>query len=295
MKGKLMQLNKISIITITYNPNIEELQSNLKSYIQQSQLIVIVDNSTDIKIQMQIKHLMDSYNNIHVLTLGDNFGIAKAQNIGFKYAIDNGYDYFIEMDQDSQLPNNYVENIYKSYLNILSSNKYIAGIGPIAINKQDNSSYHYRDTSEKIIEVEKTLSSGFFTSKQVLEKVGFKDENLFIDLVDWEWCWRARSKEFNIFVDTTLKIQHLLGEGHKKFYFFKLGIPSPIRHYYQYRNSLLLSKKNYIPLKWKIKRFFIHLLKPIFFLVLYDKKIERLKFVCKGLMDGFLGKKGKIK
>lgn len=290
----MMRLNKIAIITVTYNPNIYELENNLKTYLKQSPLIVIVDNSTYTKDQRQIMSLMNIYDNIHVLTLNDNVGIAKAQNIGLKYVLDKGYIYFIEMDQDSQLPENYVENIYNSYLSILP-NKNIAGIGPIAINKEDNSSYHNRNNSNKIIEVDKTLSSGFFTSKQAIELVGYKDEELFIDLVDWEWCWRARSKKLKVFVDTTLNIQHLLGEGHKDFYFFKLGIPSPIRHYYQYRNSLLLSMKGYVPLRWKIKRLIIHILKPIFFLAFYDKKLERLKFMCKGILDGFLGKKGKIK
>jgi rhamnosyltransferase len=39
------------------------------------------------------------------------------------------------------------------------------------------------------------LSSGFFYSREVIEKIGLKNEDLFIDLVDWEWCWRARSKD----------------------------------------------------------------------------------------------------
>lgn len=289
-----MMTDKVAIIAVTFNPDINDLTHNIFSYVNQTTLIIIVDNSTDIIVQNMITEEFKKYENIIVLTLGNNYGIAKAQNIGFQYAIDNGYDYFIEMDEDSQLPNYYVENIYNSYLDIISLDKSVAGIGPIAVNKKDNSSYHDRDTSDKIIEVEKTLSSGFFTSRKALEKIGFKDENLFIDLVDWEWCWRAKSKGYKVFVDTQLKIPHLLGDGHKNFYFFKIGIPSPVRHYYQYRNSLLLLSKPYVPFQWKIKRLLIHSIKPLFFIIFYDKKLKRLKYIFKGIQDAISKKSGKI-
>lgn len=289
-----MMTDKVAIVTVTFNPNINDLIHNISSYVNQTTLIVIVDNSTDSVSQNMIVEEFENYENIIVLTLGSNYGIAKAQNVGFQYAIDNGYDYFIEMDQDTQLPNNYVKNIYHSYSDIISLDKSVAGIGPIAINKKDNSSYHDRDTVAKIIEVEKTLSSGFFTPISSLEVVGFKDESLFIDLVDWEWCWRANNKGYKVYIDTSLKINHLLGDGHKSFYFFKIGIPSPIRHYYQYRNAIELSKKDYVPLQFKLKRFFIHLIKPIFYVLFYDYKIIRLSYIFRGIKDGLLNITGKI-
>jgi rhamnosyltransferase len=277
---------KVAIIIVTYNPDIKELNNNISSYVFQSDLIVIVDNSTDKKIQNSIKNTFNTFANITVITLEDNYGIAKAQNIGLKHAIENGYEYFIEMDQDSELTDNYIKNITKSYTSLLDSVGLVAGIGPIAVNKKDNSKYHNRDTSTHLIEIDKTLSSGFFLSKEALHRVGFKDEILFIDLVDWEWCWRAKSKGLKVYVDTTLTINHLLGEGHKNFYFFKLGIPLPFRHYYQYRNSLILSFRSYIPLDWKIKRMAIHLIKPIFIIFFYDKKFERFKYIIRGVLHG---------
>ncbi|MGE0052420.1 MAG: glycosyltransferase family 2 protein [Arcobacter sp.] len=285
---------KIAIIVVTYNPNINELKSNINTYYKQSGIIILVDNSNSIEISTSVIDTFKNYNKMHIITLGNNYGIAYAQNVGIKFAIEKNYKYFIEMDQDSKLFENYVQHIYSSYVAIQKKGNKIAGIGPIAFNKKDNSQYHSRNSNSEIIEVDKTLSSGFLTSLEAINTVGLKNEDLFIDLVDWEWCWRARSLEYKTYVDTKLKLPHMLGEGHKNFLFFKLGIPAPIRHYYQYRNALLLNKMKHVPFKWKIKRTLIHLLKPILFFCFYDKRIERFKYIIKGIKDGILGKSGKI-
>lgn len=251
-----------------------------------------MDNSDDKYKQRLLKGLFTNKNNIHIITLGDNYGIAYAQNIGIQYAMKKGFEYFIEMDQDSKLPENYVKDIYISYRNLDVKYNKIAGIGPKAINKEDGSSYNSSFIGIK--EVDITLSSGFFFTKKAFDSVGTKDESLFIDLVDWEWCWRAKSKGYKIFIDSTIKIDHMLGNGHKKIGCLKIGVPSPIRHYYQYRNSLYMMMKDYVPLGWKIKRFMIHLFKPMMYILFFDKKISRLKYLNQGIVDFFKNKKGKF-
>ncbi|MFX4276707.1 glycosyltransferase family 2 protein [Aliarcobacter butzleri] len=287
-------MHSVAIIVVTYNPNVDELKNNIDTYYGQSDFVILVDNSSSKAISESVFNAFKDYHNMHIITLGSNYGIAYAQNVGIKYAIEKGYRYFIEMDQDSKLFENYVQHIYSSYVAVQKKGNKIAGIGPIAFNKKDNSQYHSRNNNSEIIEVDKTLSSGFLSSIETINTVGLKNEDLFIDLVDWEWCWRAKSLGYKTYVDTTLKLPHMLGEGHKNFLFFKLGIPAPIRHYYQYRNALLLNKMKHVPLKWKIKRILIHLFKPIFFLCFYNKRIERIKYIIKGIKDGVLGKSGKI-
>lgn len=290
-----MSLDKIAIVVVTYNPNLEELKHNIKSYINQVPLIVIVDNSTNKNIQNKIKSTFDEYKNIFILTLGDNLGIAKAQNIGIKYAIEQNFDYIIEMDQDSCLPNNYVNDIFESYKILESQGNKIAGIGPLAINKETKEIYHeVEDSSTFLIEVSETLSSGFFISKKSFEIVGDKNEDFFIDYVDWEWNWRAKKFGLKNFINKKLVIEHMLGNGHKKILFWEIGVPSPIRHYYQYRNSLDLMKIDYLSLSWKIKRIFINFIKIFLIIIFLDKKLLRLKYIFCGIKDFFKDKKGKI-
>lgn len=288
-------MNNVAIVVVTYNPIIEDLIQNIDSYYSQTNLIVLIDNSTNTQIQKKLYNILkEKYKKIKLIQLLDNYGIAYAQNIGIKEVIFQQYKYFIEIDQDSKLPDEYVNNIYATYIEISKKNNKIAGIGPLAVNKDTNDLYHNHNVLDTIIEVDKTLSSGFFIPIVSLELIGFKDESLFIDLVDWEWCWRANSKGYKVYIDTSLRINHLLGDGHKSFYFFKIGIPSPIRHYYQYRNAIELSKRDYIPFQFKLKRFFIHFIKPIFYIIFYDSKIIRLSYIYRGIKDGILNRTGKI-
>ena len=278
---------EVAIITVTYNPNISELTSNVLSYLNQVGLVNIVDNSDNIILQEEVKLAFEKYKNVVVITLGKNYGIAKAQNIGFNYLMQKGFQYFVEVDQDSVLPKNYIDNILESYINLKKTNRNIAGVGPLAVSKGNGSIYMFKHTKKQknCFEVSETLSSGFLTTKSVIDLVGERDESLFIDLVDWEWFWRAKSLGLKIFIDSKLKIIHSLGLGHKNFFMFKAGIPTPIRHYYQYRNSLILMTKSYVPFLWKLKRITIHLFKPILIILFYDKKLVRLKYMYLGVKD----------
>lgn len=285
--------NSICIILVTYNPNLEELEVNISSYINQVEKVIIVDNSTDINIEK----IVDKFSNIHLISLGDNFGIAKAQNIGIKYAIENNFEYIIEMDQDSLLPNNYVNNIYNSYQILKIQGNKIAGIGPLSVNKKNGNIYLFDkniNNNNFLVEVSETLSSGFFIPKESFEIVGYKNEDFFIDYVDWEWNWRARKLGLRNFINKKIVIEHMLGNGHKKVLFWEIGIPAPIRHYYQYRNSLYLMKIDYLSLNWKIKRIFINFIKIFLILIFLDKKLLRLKYIFYGIKDFIKNKKGKI-
>ena len=288
----IMSDNKVAIIVVTYNPDILVLQNNIATYMQQANLTLLVDNSDDNSIRSNISKFADSLSNVKLIQLPENTGIANAQNVGIEFLIVHGFEYYIEIDQDTQLPEDYVASMIESFVLLSNDGHKIGGIGPIAISKETGEPYHRRTKNIGIIEVPQTLSSGFFSSIEVCKQVGSKNNDFFIDYVDWEWCWRARRLGYNIYVNTDINITHMLGDGHKQFLFFKIGISSPIREYYTYRNSLYLIFGNIAPASWKIKRIFIHLLKPLLYLSLPDGFL-RIRYLSKGLIDFLLGKKGK--
>ena len=279
--------NKTLIILTVFNPEIDKLLENIRTYANQA-AIIIVDNSPE-PIDYDFPAICVEY-----LILGENKGIATAQNIELRKAIDIGYEYFIEMDQDTLLTDGYVKKIISEYVSLVKYDKKPFGIGPLAINSKDGFVYHNRDKLKGIVSVKHTLSSGFFFSKYSTKVVGFKDDSLFIDLVDWEWCMRANSKGLKTYVTSELCIIHSLGEGHKSILGVKLGMPKPFRHYYQFRNTIELVFRDYIPMKWKM----VNLLKLAFKLCLYPivmpNKRKRLYFMAKGIKHGLLKVKGPL-
>ncbi|MCL1123901.1 hypothetical protein [Shewanella surugensis] len=279
---------EVAILLTTYNPNVTSLSSNISTYIRQCGQVYLVDNSP---IPFDYSLLPSS---IKMITLHDNKGIAVAQNIGYEAAKKDGYNFFLEIDQDSKLSENYVYSICRDYIDIVDRNGPILGVGPIAISEEQGIDYYNYGSLESPIPVEHTLSSGFFYSKQGVEVCGLKNEGLFIDLVDWEWCMRAKSFALLSFVSPNVEILHSLGEGHKVIGPFKIGVSKPFRHYYQFRNTILLSMMKHIPLRWKLKNILKIILKICVYPIILDEGFNRFRFMSKGLVDGFRNKNSSL-
>ncbi|RAS26165.1 MULTISPECIES: glycosyltransferase family 2 protein [unclassified Pseudomonas] len=284
----------VSILVTTYNPRVGELEENLKSYLNQAQCIILTDNSDDVVRQREVFALAAMYPTIVVKQLSRNLGIAAAQNIGLQEARARRSEFVIEMDQDSKLPPDYVSNLMRRFRELTDKGIKVGGIGPLAVRKDSDEVYDGLTRSGDVIEVEYTLSSGFLMRFDAIDAVGQKNEDLFIDFVDWEWCWRSRERGYRIFIDTTLEISHMLGDGHKKILGQSIGMPSPIRHYYQFRNFIYLLGKSFVPGKWKLKYSVIMLAKLCLIPLCFDRKMKRLSFAITGIKDAIRGAWGKI-
>ena len=286
---------KIAIITVTYNPNIIELKNNINSYINQVPLVIIVDNSTTAHFQDHVKSLQGIFSSIHLIQLGYNAGIAQAQNQGINYAILNNFDFIIEMDQDSSLYQLYIQKLSFSYLKLRATNQRVGAVGGIAINAKSGNTYYGLKRNVGLYKVDKTLSSGLLVPCSVFKEIGQKDAKLFIDLVDWEWCWRAGSSGYQTFIDSDIFVSHSLGEGRIKMLGLEIGVPIPIRHYYSFRNTLHLFSKNYVPLAWKIRTFFLLIFKMIGYPIILPEGKKRLKYIFAGITDYFNNRYGAFK
>ncbi|HDS1681674.1 TPA: glycosyltransferase family 2 protein [Pseudomonas putida] len=293
MADNLNGLN-VSIILTTYNPDSIGLLENLRSYAGQVGAVIITDNSDSLEKQREVAQVANSFGNVQVNALLANAGIAVAQNRGMQTAKTLGSEFVIEMDQDSKLPPDYVSNLMRRFRELTDKGIKVGGIGPLAVRKDSDEVYDGLTRSGDVIEVEYTLSSGFLMRFDAIDAVGQKNEDLFIDFVDWEWCWRSRERGYRIFIDTTLEISHMLGDGHKKILGQSIGMPSPIRHYYQFRNFIYLLGKSFVPGKWKLKYSVIMLAKLCLIPLCFDRKMKRLSFAITGIKDAIRGAWGKI-
>lgn len=287
-------LRRTAIIVTTYNPDYSELLYNIKTYYDQVPMVLICDNSDLPSSDVLLPVLKKNFPRIEYHSMEGNKGISAAQNQGVAIAMNKGYKYFIEMDQDSKLRDGYVDTIIGSYIKLLGEGLKVGGIGPLAVSQETGLVYHGRKRDMGLLVVDKTLSSGFFYSVELYRDVGGKDESLFIDYVDWEWCWRAGASGYSIYVDTNLEITHMLGAGHVSVGTLRIGIPSPVRHYYQYRNSFYLLFKRHVPFAWKVKRMVINVLKLPFYAFALPDSRRRRYFIALAFRDVLSGKLGKL-
>ena len=269
--------SKTAIIIVTYEPNADQFKNYLLNNSKCDVEIFIIDNSESngsIKFISQL-----GSDQIQVIQNYKNIGIAAAQNIGLRIILDNNYKYdcVIQLDQDSFIDQKTVNLLIDNYKSLNKLHK-VAAVGPGQLN-------------DEVKEVVNMKSSGMLIGVDAIKNIGFLDESLFIDLVDYDWCWRAKKMGYSLFL-IPCKFTHHLGSIHHALGFYIISIPTPIRHYYQFRNSLRLIREFRTPLFWGLTRVPIIIIKLILYPILLPSGFLRLKFMVRGIIDSFLGVTG---
>lgn len=284
----------IGAVLVVYKPDLALTERLLTRLYGQTEEVVIVDNSpTPHDFTKVIKHY-------HYIHLADNSGIAHAHNAGLLYLLKAGCEYAILLDQDSLIPSDMVFNLSSL---LKASNKIKQNV--VAIGPRIRCSFSDKKVNPKIqkevfeyddlVGVTQIIASGMMIDLSALDQIGLKDESLFIDGVDHEWCWRARSMGFDIAKAKNVEMVHRLGDSRSKFIGVTYKVGAPIRLYYQFRNILLLSRRPYVPTYWKVRCLFFMPIKLFLNSVMQKNRLKRLGFMLQGIIDGALGRKGPYK
>ncbi|VUT02510.1 glycosyltransferase family 2 protein [Klebsiella spallanzanii] len=292
--------NEILAITITFNPEIERLNMQIVQLGKDNVDILIVDNGSG--NNAEISALLEKHSaSVKLFLLDNNVGIAAAQNYGIRYAKEQGYKYVLLMDQDSVPSKNMVDNL----LIALHDHDHAAAVGPIFV---DNSGVthsrfirveglrvnkHLQPDTNGCVSVDHLIASGSLIPVDVFDKIGLMDESLFIDYVDVEWSLRARNHGLCCYGVMNATMTHSLGDRRVSVFTRNVAIHSPLRHYYQVRNAVLLYKRNYIPTNWKIVDFYKLIAKLAVFIFSAENKSLEMKMISKGFLDGFRNVSGK--
>lgn len=292
-------MNFVNCVIVTYFPDIKSLENLILGMQSQVENIIICDNSPS-NHHIEIKE----NSRIKIYKLDKNTGIANAQNIGFDHSFNNGAKYVVTMDQDSMPEKDLVEKLINAY-NFLTKNNYNPGVlGSIymdnnvsKINKANNFYYEkcIKNTNYSISSF--VISSGSLIPKKIYDDIGGMDNKLFIDYVDFEYCWRAKKFGYSTHLIKDAKIFHHHGQGQVKLLFglINILIEDPIRSYYSSRNLLLLIRRDYVPKIWIILNLFRLLLKIFTIPLMPGYMSKRYKYILKGIYDALKNKSGKIK
>lgn len=268
----------ICVVIVLYNPSEKQIE-NVEA-LNTSSSVVAVDNSNDVS----------SVKCTQYIPLRENTGIAAAQNVGIKWAREKGYGYILLLDQDSKLDDDFIQNLYEDFLTIKTLDSKVGFIGPVFIDEASKQEYkNYSDKNEAFTRTSALIASGCLISMECLDTVGGMDESLFIDLVDFEWCWRANSMGYSGYMTRRVQMLHSIGKEYHNWHGFVLGLSTPFRYYYQYRNTLWLLRRDYVPVKWKLKSA-RRLLDMILVPLVSKQGWQVLKHMLKGIKDGLFKK-----
>lgn len=286
-------MKNIIAVVVTYNPtiNLGKLISSLENQVKK---IIVVDNGSSKK-----EFLVDnSSTSIELITLPNNLGIAAAQNIGIIKGIEEKTDYFVFFDQDSQIKSDMIVGLQDSFEEISKSTK-LAAVGPVFYDPDYNFIYPQiklkpilgreriiPSDNEDPIEVSFIISSGTFTSAEVINDIGLMNEELFIDYVDTEWCLRALDKKYKFYALPKVKMAHTIGDDKIKFLLWNLPVHSPWRRYFRMRNMYVLFSLKYVPFSMKFREFFINSAHQFLIIMSRPKKISYIRYWASSQIHG---------
>lgn len=266
---------------ITYNPNIERLNENINAVIDGAEIIIVDNNSENIN---DIEYIINKYPNIKIIKNSKNLGIAKALNQAMEYGYMNSYDWMLTLDQDSVCPFEYINKMS----NIFNVEKKIGIVAPTIIDRNTGIVGHKINNMYKLVRT--CISSGSFVNIKAWKDIGGYDESMFIDSVDFEFCYRMRKNKYKILQTSDIKLLHEIGNRRNyKFLFWKVKVNghSAFRKYYIARNNI------YYPLKHNLWLHFLrgnfrNLLLLISVLLYEEDKVNKYESILKGWKNGLV-------
>lgn len=294
----------VMAVVVTYHPDTAALQRLLRATLPQVEQLVIVDNGSSLPVSA----LASLAASVELLSLESNEGLAAAQNLGIRRALDRGADHVLLLDQDSVPESGMVKELIRVSRELTDSGVKVGAVGPRYTGLADDEepsrfvrfgrlgfSARAPAPGAASTECDFLIASGSLIPAESLRVVGLMEAGLFIDHVDTEWCLRAAAKGYRLFGATGALMRHGLGERTTKLWFLrrrKVAQHSPFRYYYMFRNSLLLMRRSYAPRAWKRCDRTRLLQVMVFFGLLRGPRLRNLGMMLRGIRDGLRGVQG---
>ena len=266
---------KVLASIIIYNPNEELLIRNINAIKPQVDRLVLFNNSCS---NMELLEGFLDEKTI-ILNDGNNLGISKPLNQIFQYANINGFEWVITLDQDSIVS----EGIVSKYKEWTSLDR----IGILTCNIFDRNTKIVDSYEEKYQTIRECITSGSFCSVDAYNNTDGFDEKLFIDGVDFDYCYSLTKYGYYIYKLNFNGLSHEIGKAKcikifgKKIIVFNESIT---RNYTIARNYFYIARK--YPCYFSIYRAYLHEFKVWLYILLFeDSKILKIKNRIKGISD----------
>ena len=287
---------KAYAVVVCFNPDVENIHRMCESLLACGSKVVLVDNT-------HVSYLTGCVERVgcELITLGENKGIAYAQNVGIQRAHEGGADVIVFFDQDSRFARDFVPTLIaplKGPSPQIVSPLLIDDASGLELPAQRLNGlgmprpvYGAAETNPFPVDV--VIASGTAATSGVFDVAGLMDEDLFIDHVDTEWCLRCRGNGVPIHVVPTAVMRHTIGKPLAVLPIATISLHDPTRCYYQIRNSLLLFRRSHVPFFFALRETLSILWNRLALLSLVENKSTYLRAFIEGGFDGLRGVVGK--
>jgi rhamnosyltransferase len=289
-------------VIVTYNPP-PGLSDRLRASLRQVATAVIVDNGSSTALDLDGLDA-DDRARVHVLPQGRNIGLAAALNVGIEHAAQLGAEWALLLDHDSRPEPDMIRRMQQAIQSRGPQHPMIAAVPRIAYAHPDircrwpaskrgqRCWFHfvYAARMKAPLPVDLAIGSGMLVNVDAWRQAGRFDDALFIDLVDTEFCLRARACGYDVIAVPDAVLSHALGDVSKRTLLGRPVFPtnhSAFRHYYLSRNRIVLTRR--FGLRFPNWLFYetMSALKLTIKVALYEpQRAEKLANMWRGTIDG---------
>ena len=285
---------------VAHNPRAGDISILIEKLLFCAQWVVIVDNCSS-----NIDYLKDLEKKpeITVISNRENKGVSGGINQIIQYAREVEAKYVTTYDQDTQISKRLIGVLAADLEHLIESGESVAAIGPLVLDDfTDNIlpfihfkfPFNARYKSEllgksRLVECHFLISSGCLMSMAAVDEIGLMNEDLFIDNVDLDWCFRAISRSYKIYGDFGSVIRQRIGERCTQIPFTSLVIRhhNANRNYYMTRNRFWLYRQTYVNGAWVYHDIYRSVSKFLYLLIFGGGRFRLVKSSIKGIGDSF--------
>jgi len=234
-----MSYPKVSIIILNWNgleDTIECLES-LQKINYPNYEVIVVDNGSRGNDAQVLQEKFGDY--VHLIKNDKNYGFAKGNNIGIRYAFDNpSSEYFLLLNNDTAVAPNFLAELIKAarsdasigivgpkiyYYDFEGRNNVIWFAGGKISWYRLNVFYHIglRDGDlpkyQTIASVDWITGSAMMFKRQVIENLSLLNVQYFFGIEDVEYCLKARKHGFSVVYVPTARVWHKVSASAKRY------------------------------------------------------------------------------
>jgi GT2 family glycosyltransferase len=242
---------KVAVIVLNWNggqDTLECLESLQKISYPEYELIV-VDNASSDGSYVQIQ---THYPHVTLIQSGDNLGYVGGNNVGLEYALQDGSDFALLLNNDTEVAPDFLDRLVDGLESDPAAG--IAGPSIYYFSQPDvfwsaGGAIDWKNGSTSMIgigerdrgqfgaacrAVDFITGCALLIRMDVVQKIGLLDQRFFAYYEETEWCVRAQRAGYNSLHIPGSKIWHKISPVARE--------ASPVVHYYMTRNRLLFLK-----------------------------------------------------
>jgi GT2 family glycosyltransferase len=246
------KLPKVYIIILNFNSYKDTIEciKSLENISYSSYEIVIVDNKSR---DNSVEEISKNCPNYKLLLSKENFGYASGNNIGIKYALEQGAEYVCILNNDVIVKQDFLESLIETF----NTDNTIGMVGPciceynnknivqamgayinlyrgLAMGQYEGKDYN--KINKKFIQVDYLGGACFIVKAEVLKTIGLIPENYFLFYEETEFCLRARKSGYKLVCISDSKVYHKRSATISKY--------SGLSYYFLNRNRIIFMRRN---------------------------------------------------